>query len=95
MLKNYFNEEELIDIYDAYEPTVLEKLDEKNMNTIIEYLNNNVTITKDKLHYYLDLFTIESEEFIQKFEKLKGLLGDNYAVLLDENISFLERMYHL
>ena len=95
MLKNYFNEEELIDIYDAYEPTVLEKLDEKNMNTIIEYLNNNVTITKDILHYYLDLFTIESEEFIQNFEKLKGLLGDNYAVLLEENISFLERMYHL
>lgn len=95
MLKNYFNEEELIDIYDAYEPTVLEKLDEKNMNAIIEYLNNNVTITKDILHYYLDLFTIEIEEFIRKFEKLKGLLGDNYAVLLEENISFLERMHHL
>lgn len=95
MLKNYFNEEELIDIYDAYEPTVLKKLDEKNMNNIIEYLNNNVTITKDILHYYLDLFTIESKEFIRKFEKLKSILGDNYVVLLEENMGFLERMYYL
>lgn len=94
MLKNYFNEEELIDIYDTFEPTILQILDEKNMNDIIEYLNNNVTITKDILRYYLDLFTIESQEFIRKFEKLKSILGKNYSILLEENIDFLERMYN-
>ena len=95
MLKYYLNEEELAQIYETFEPSIIESLDEKNMNDIIEYLNKNVTTTKDILLYYLDLFTFESKEFIRKFERLKRILGENYSILLGENIVFLEKMYKL
>lgn len=95
MLKNYLDEEELAQIYETFEPSIIESLDEKNMSFIIEYLNKNVTITKDILLYYLDLFTFESKEFICKFERLKSILGENYSILLGENIDFLEKMYKL
>lgn len=88
MLKNYLNEEDLAQIYETFELSMIESLDEKNMNDIIEYLNKNVTITKDILLYYLDLFTFESKEFIHKFERLKSILGENYSILL-------EKMYKL
>ena len=95
MLKNYLNEEDLAQIYETFEPSMIESVDEKNMSDIIEYLNKNVTITKDILLYYLDLFTFESKEFIRKFERLKSILGENYSILLEANIDFLEKMYKL
>ena len=54
MLKNYLDEEELAQIYETFESSMIESLNERNMNDIIEYLNKNVMITKDILLYYLD-----------------------------------------
>ncbi len=95
MLEKYFDEEELKEVYEGYEESVLANLDEKNIQNIINYLEKNTTITKDILLYYLDLFTIDVNEFIRKFEKLKQLLGENYEILLENKMDYLERMYTL
>lgn len=95
MLEKYFDKDELKEVYEGYEESILENLDEKNIQSIINYLEKNTTITKDILLYYLDLFTIDVNEFIRKFEKLKQLLGENYEILLENKIDYLERMYTL
>ena len=95
MLEKYFDEEELKEVYEGYEESILANLDEKNIQNIINYLEKNTTITKDILLYYLDLFTIDVNEFIRKFEKLKQLLGENYEILLENKMDYLERMYTL
>lgn len=95
MLEKYFDKDGLKEVYEGYEESILENLDEKNIQSIINYLEKNTTITKDILLYYLDLFTIDVNEFIRKFEKLKQLLGENYEILLENKIDYLERMYTL
>ena len=95
MLEKYFDKDELKEVYEGYEESILENLDEKNIQSIINYLEKNTTITKDILLYYLDLFIIDVNEFIRKFEKLKQLLGENYEILLENKIDYLERMYTL
>ena len=95
MLEKYFDKDELKEVYEGYEESILKNLDEKNIQSIINYLEKNTTITKDILLYYLDLFTIDVNEFIRKFEKLKQLLGENYEILLENKIDYLERMYTL
>ena len=95
MLEKHFDEEELKEVYEGYEESVLANLDEKNIQNIINYLEKNTSITKDILLYYLDLFTIDVNEFIRKFEKLKQLLGENYEILLENKMDYLERMYTL
>lgn len=95
MLEKYFDEDELKEVFEGYEKSILENLDEKNIQSIINYLEKNTTITKDILLYYLDLFTIDINEFIRKFEKLKQLLGENYEILLENKMDYLERMYTL
>ena len=95
MLEKYFDKDGLKEVYECYEESILENLDEKNIQSIINYLEKNTTITKDILLYYLDLFTIDVNEFIRKFEKLKQLLGENYEILLENKIDYLERMYTL
>ena len=95
MLEKYFDKDELKEVYEGYEESILKNLDEKNIQSIINYLEKNTTITKDILLYYLDLFTIDVNEFIRKFEKLKQLLGENHEILLENKIDYLERMYTL
>ena len=64
--------ERVEEILDKYEPFVLKNIDTDNMNRIIEYLiEEKVDYIDELLVDYLDLFLIESEEFKQRFQKLK------------------------
>ena len=48
---------------------------------------------KDLLLNSLDLFLLDSNIFIEKFENLKMKLGSNYVDKLGEDMSLIELMY--
>ena len=77
--------ERVEEILDKYEPFVLKNIDTDNMNRIIEYL------IEEKVDY-LDLFLIESEEFKQRFQKLKIKYGDHVVELIKDDLNLLEEL---
>ena len=48
---------------------------------------------KDIFVSQADLFLIDYNLFIQKFEKLRNKLGENYIELLGEDCSLIDEMY--
>ena len=61
---------------------------------IFRYLQeNNVYYAKNLLLSSLDLFLLPVEEFINRFEKLKTILGTDFVDKLGEDSSLIEIMY--
>ena len=82
ILKENFNED------------MIKELDMENVKIIIDYLSKNkVYYGKDLLLNSLDLFLLDSNIFIEKFENLKMKLGSNYVDKLGEDMSLIELMY--
>lgn len=82
ILKENFNED------------MIKELDMENVKIIIDYLlKNKVYYAKDLLLNSLDLFLLDSNIFIEKFENLKMKLGSNYVDKLGEDMSLIELMY--
>ncbi len=82
ILKENFNED------------MIKELDMENVKIIIDYLlRNKVYYAKDLLLNSLDLFLLDSNIFIEKFENLKMKLGSNYVDKLGEDMSLIELMY--
>ena len=82
LLKENFNED------------MIKELDMENVKIIIDYLlKNKVYYAKDLLLNSLDLFLLDSNIFIEKFENLKMKLGSNYVDKLGEDMSLIELMY--
>ncbi len=92
-LEKYLNEEEINEIINTYEPTILNKLKEKNfLNIINDLKQNQIDYIKDIVIYFLDLFLLDYRDFISKFEKIKEVLGANFKDIIGENINILESM---
>ena len=82
ILKENFNED------------MIKELDMENVKIIIDYLlKNKVYYAKDLLLNSLDLFLLDRNIFIEKFENLKMKLGSNYVDKLGEDMSLIELMY--
>ena len=77
-----------------FDDEMIREIDADNISKIFVYLKENgIDYAKDLLLLSLDLFLLSSEEFIQKFEKLKERLGQDYVEKLGEDISLIEIMY--
>ena len=77
-----------------FDEDMIKKLDMENVKIIIDYLlRNKVYYAKDLLLNSLDLFLLDSNIFIEKFENLKMKLGSNYVDKLGEDMSLIELMY--
>ena len=77
-----------------FDKEMINKLEEENVAKIYNYLvSNGVYYAKDIFISSLDLFLWPSDEFIEKFEKLKKELGSDYINLLGEDSSLIEIMY--
>lgn len=84
-LHNLLDSENLNLIIETFNKNVFDNLNKENMIAIINYLKeNNITIIEDIITYYLDIFTIDINIFIKKFEKLKS----NYKTNINEALSF-------
>ena len=67
----------------------------KQMKKIYNYLiTNGIYYAKDIFVGQVDLFLMEYDLFVDKFEKLKRELGDNYVELLAEDSSLIDIMYN-
>lgn len=77
-----------------FDEDMIKELDMENVKIIIDYLlRNKVYYAKDLLLNSLDLFLLDSNIFIEKFENLKIKLGPNYVDKLGEDMSLIELMY--
>ena len=73
-----------------FDDEMITKIDDENVSKII------VDLEKNGIYYAKDLFLLSLlpySEFVNKFEKLKQKLGNNYINKLSEDISLIEIMY--
>lgn len=92
-LKTILTESEIEEIEETFEAEILNQLDDENIQNIIYYLYaNHIDYIKDILLQYLDLFLLEKDEFIKRFEKLKGKYHNDIAVILGHNLDLLEEL---
>lgn len=74
-----------------FESTVFTNLDKENYIKILNFLSIEAPdFIEDIVNNYLDLFLINHEEFINKYNKLKEIYGNNF---LELDISLLEQIY--
>lgn len=83
----------ILEIEEKYEKEVLKNLDIHNINRIIEFLKEEkVTYIDELLTDYLDLFLIDSNDFKNRFYKLKEKYGNNLVEIISYNMNILEEM---
>ena len=77
-----------------FDEEILSQLDEQNISKIYNYLINlGVYYAKDIFISQADLFLLDYDLFVEKFEKLKQKLGENYIDMLGEDCSLIDIMY--
>lgn len=79
------------EIYEKYEPEVLQNLNMDNVEKIINFLiGQNVDYIDELFSDYLDLFIIDYNEFVVRFNNLKQKYGENLVELISEDLSILD-----
>lgn len=78
-----------------YEDSIIRNLDSDNMAKIIYFLESkNINYVSDIINDYLDIFTFDCEEFIDRFNKLSDKY-DNFIYLLNKDLGILENLYYV
>lgn len=89
-----FDELDLKILRENYNNDLIEKIDYNNISNIFGYLiNNGIYYAKDLFLTSLDLFLLSYGDFVNKFEKLKKTLGNDYVEKLGGDSSLIELMY--
>lgn len=89
-----FDELDLKILRENYNNDLIDKIDYNNISNIFGYLiNNGIYYAKDLFLTSLDLFLLSYDDFVNKFEKLKKTLGNDYVEKLGEDSSLIELMY--
>ena len=82
------------EIIEKYSNSTLNNLDANNIKKIIEFLKKEkCDYIEDLLEDYLDLFTIEYEIFIDKYNKLNIKYDNNLLSSVSENMNILEEFF--
>ena len=77
-----------------FDEEILSQLDEQNISKIYNYLIDlGVYYAKDIFISQADLFLLNYDLFVEKFEKLKNKLGNNFIAMLGEDCSLIDSMY--
>lgn len=83
------------DILEKYNLDVINKIDEENMIKIIKFLEQEKCLfIKDILEDYIDIFTINFNEFIDKYNKLNIKYNNDYLKLASEDMNKLEELFY-
>lgn len=94
MLKMQLDSFDINILKDNFDDEVISQLDKQNVDKIYNYLISlGVYYAKDIFVSQADLFLMDYDLFVQKFQRLKNKLGENYIELLGEDCSLIDEMY--
>ena len=92
-LNKILDEDSLNNIVETYDNELLLKLDTNNIINIINYLKrNNIDYI---VSLYTDLFILDVNDFISRFENLKKRYGKNLCDNLAYKLDILESMWEI
>lgn len=82
------------EILNKYSEGVLKNIDKGNMNKIIKLLKEyNCDFIDDIIEDYLDLFTIDYDEFKNKFVKLNEIYENKFLEYASFDMNLLEKFF--
>ena len=77
-----------------FDDYIINQLDSNNIAKIYNYLiKEDVYYTKDIFISQADLFLLDYDQFVEKFEKLKDKVGKDYIDKLGDDCSIIDIMY--
>ena len=83
------------EILEKYSESVLKNLSKDNFNKILNFLiKEKCECIEDIIDDYLDIFTIDYDEFVIKYNKLNKKYNGNYINLVSEDMNLLEEMFY-
>lgn len=83
------------EILDKYSDSINEKLNLENIAKIIYFLKEkNCTYIKDILEDYMDIFTIEYDVFVSRFNHLDEKYNNRYINICNVNMNHLEELFN-
>ncbi len=84
----------LQNILNKYEDSVLRDIDKQNFENIVLFLESEgVEFLEDILENYLDLFLFSYEDFVSKFEKLNSKYQGELIPMINDDVNILEELY--
>lgn len=82
-------------ILDKYNDNVIRNIKTDNIVKICDFLNSkNCEFVTDLLDDYLDLFMIDYEEFVVKFDKINAKYNYNFLSLAKEDMNLIEEFFY-
>lgn len=79
-----------------YDKRIFKDLDRQNFNQILSFLlQQNCNYIEDIITDYLDLFTFEYIEFIDKYNILNEKYKGEFLKLASEDMNLLEEFYNI
>lgn len=83
------------EILDKYNIEMISKLDKGNINKIIDFLvQNNCDFIEDIISDYLDLFSIDYDEFVNKYNILNKKYNNEFLIKASEDMNLLEEFFY-
>lgn len=83
------------EILEKYNVNFIKKLDKDNVNKIVIFLKENkCDFIEDIISDYLDLFTIDYDEFIKKYNTLNKKYNNNFLIKASEDMNLLEEFFY-
>ena len=84
----------MMDIVEKYSNSTIKNINKDNMLKIINFLIvENCNFIEDIIEDYLDLFTIEYNEFISKYNKLNKEYNFNLLVEISKDMNILDDFF--
>lgn len=83
------------EIMGKYSEDILKNLDKDNINKIIDFLrNNNCDYIESIISDYLDLFTIDYEVFVTKYNYLNKKYENKFLIIASVNMDLFEEFFY-
>lgn len=83
------------EILEKYSESMLNNLDKDNFHEILKFLiKEKCECIEDIIEDYLDVFTIDYDKFIVRYNNLNKKYNGYYLKLVSENMNLLEEMFY-
>lgn len=87
-------EEQVMELYDKFEPKIFEQVDEENFKRICEFLiSEKIDFIDELIMNYFDLFLIEYKDFVNRYQTLKIKYGSNLTEQIANDLNLLEELF--